>query len=688
VPSVSTPLTEGLIDGLSLNEQDLITSTLNLSASSITPSVDDVIHILDAKDKADAAGYGSAKTGINYKSITDLGKWARYALAAQAIGHNRLLGMMRSYTKPWSDGSDSEKYVWVKYYGPFSSEAFDVTLVKKIYDNNKTFFDDLVTKAKAERDKKQQKRTARAATKAASAPAAAPAAPVQKGKISGQNGLPYDVATRVFTPIIEAGIDISFDESANREVTPGGGVKRTLKATFNKGKPGEFSTPIIVRDQSFGIKGTSYNFGSTDAPKFFSGDGFKNLPEKQFVNWIKRKVSQLAAEQSSSSEDETETESLKESLEKKPVSNKVNIRESLNKIDLRTDNKYDLRNLYDSCIMNNSEKRTLAEMIDKGVKADFLHESLMDKLEGKTLTEGRQPKAWNSMFAVKVLNDYDSGKLTDNNIDEWETEYNGGIKPYPPFSTRDILRYYKQGHDIRKSASESLEESGYTDYSETGNPSWHDDYDYDEDSGYSPDLPEKYTLVGVDGNAYAIMGYTANALKREGLRNLVDQMYKEATSGDYDNLIRVCYDYVEKANIAAYNKDESLTEARMDRQKLADLPVYVIAQFYNAAVKRDQNPASYIVSKNGDDYQLRYSSGDSNLLADENMTLSSDELEELVRSTDEVKTQFLFADHTNKYNLGLICTYRDFDLSKLDKALETTKKNRSAQTKSNFKRWY
>jgi len=74
------------------------------------------------------------------------------------------------------------------------------------------------------------------------------------------------------------------------------------------------------------------------------------------------------------------------------------------------------------------------------------------------LKEGRQPKAWNSMFAVKVLNAYDSGELTDDNIDEWETEYNDGRKPYPPFPTRDILRYYKQGHDIRKSADESLEE--------------------------------------------------------------------------------------------------------------------------------------------------------------------------------------------------------------------------------------
>ena len=61
----------------------------------------------------------------------------------------------------------------------------------------------------------------------------------------------------------------------------------------------------------------------------------------------------------------------------------------------------------------------------------------------------------------------------------------------------------------------------------------------------------KYDLVGVDGNAYAIMGYTAQALKREGLHNLVDQMHKEAKSGDYDNLLRVCMSYIDKANEAA-----------------------------------------------------------------------------------------------------------------------------------------
>lgn len=61
----------------------------------------------------------------------------------------------------------------------------------------------------------------------------------------------------------------------------------------------------------------------------------------------------------------------------------------------------------------------------------------------------------------------------------------------------------------------------------------------------------KYTLVGVDGNAYAIMGYTARALRREGLSELISKMNEEATSGDYDNLIYVCDKYIGLANEAA-----------------------------------------------------------------------------------------------------------------------------------------
>lgn len=70
----------------------------------------------------------------------------------------------------------------------------------------------------------------------------------------------------------------------------------------------------------------------------------------------------------------------------------------------------------------------------------------------------------------------------------------------------------------------------------------------------------KYDLVGQDGNAYALMGYTARALKNEGLDELVSEMQKKATSGDYYHLIAVCDEYIEMANQKAeengYNDDE------------------------------------------------------------------------------------------------------------------------------------
>lgn len=58
----------------------------------------------------------------------------------------------------------------------------------------------------------------------------------------------------------------------------------------------------------------------------------------------------------------------------------------------------------------------------------------------------------------------------------------------------------------------------------------------------------KYSLVGVDGNAFAIMGYTARALKQTGHADLVENMRSRAMCGDYDNLIYVCQRYIDIAN--------------------------------------------------------------------------------------------------------------------------------------------
>ena len=67
---------------------------------------------------------------------------------------------------------------------------------------------------------------------------------------------------------------------------------------------------------------------------------------------------------------------------------------------------------------------------------------------------------------------------------------------------------------------------------------------------------EKYSLVGIDGNAFYVMGYVSKALKREGLSNLVDEYLKDAKSSDYNHLLVVSMKYIDKANKAAEQKGE------------------------------------------------------------------------------------------------------------------------------------
>lgn len=64
----------------------------------------------------------------------------------------------------------------------------------------------------------------------------------------------------------------------------------------------------------------------------------------------------------------------------------------------------------------------------------------------------RKPKFWDSQFATHVIDDFNSGKLTMDNIEEWDKKMNGGKKPSPPFNTKEIIDYYVQtGKDPRKS---------------------------------------------------------------------------------------------------------------------------------------------------------------------------------------------------------------------------------------------
>ena len=62
-------------------------------------------------------------------------------------------------------------------------------------------------------------------------------------------------------------------------------------------------------------------------------------------------------------------------------------------------------------------------------------------------------------------------------------------------------------------------------------------------------MEEKYDLVGVDGNAFSIMGYVSQAMKNEGFTNEEIKNYRnEATSSDYNNLLYVSLKYIDMCN--------------------------------------------------------------------------------------------------------------------------------------------
>lgn len=59
----------------------------------------------------------------------------------------------------------------------------------------------------------------------------------------------------------------------------------------------------------------------------------------------------------------------------------------------------------------------------------------------------------------------------------------------------------------------------------------------------------KYNLVGVDGNAYSVMGYVRNAMRREGrTKEEIAKYTEDATSGDYNNLLMVSAEMVDELN--------------------------------------------------------------------------------------------------------------------------------------------
>ena len=60
---------------------------------------------------------------------------------------------------------------------------------------------------------------------------------------------------------------------------------------------------------------------------------------------------------------------------------------------------------------------------------------------------------------------------------------------------------------------------------------------------------KEYTLIGIDGNAFAVMGYIHRIMKYEGFSvEEINEYIERATSGDYSHLLCESMDMVELCN--------------------------------------------------------------------------------------------------------------------------------------------
>lgn len=56
----------------------------------------------------------------------------------------------------------------------------------------------------------------------------------------------------------------------------------------------------------------------------------------------------------------------------------------------------------------------------------------------------------------------------------------------------------------------------------------------------------KCKLIGCDSNAFVILGKVVDALRTSGYsKEEITEFQEKATGGDYNNLLRVCMEYVE-----------------------------------------------------------------------------------------------------------------------------------------------
>lgn len=257
----------------------------------LIPTDKEIAHVYNAKQKVfdkDGSWGVNRKPGIAVNSITDIDKAVHYFLTALALD-------FPGYIRKAYEGSGNFP---TNLYLSLGILLWDSPVIQAIKDRLPQILQDETAKGekKAERAAKRQEKQAEIAQ--------------SFGKFSTDNQL-YDISFSSFSEdkfddIIKSGNDVHI-KSVNtqdkpsqdrRAMRPGQFVSAEI--VFNEGKKNEYETTI-----------TAYSIsGNEEGPIVYSSDEFRNLPNRQFNNWVKRKLNQLNSV--TTDVNGTETESLKE----------------------------------------------------------------------------------------------------------------------------------------------------------------------------------------------------------------------------------------------------------------------------------------------------------------------------------------------------------------------------------------
>ena len=218
--------------------------------------------------------------------------------AASILPHSRYLSKTW-YQSAWDrpktpNGNRFEDALFnaINYYG-----LCDTTL--------KTQFDNyLVEREKLEKEKeaKRQARAARRATMPARTTTSAAAA-TNPGKITKYDWAAFSYfPEEMFSKVVNDGCNVNIDRIVSKE-----GDRRVAGSGFNRAHR---IAKITVSDKDTGevlydkeITVTAPNSGDFTDIKVYSSEDFKNLPERQFGAWLKRKVDQVREEKAAAPQD-------------------------------------------------------------------------------------------------------------------------------------------------------------------------------------------------------------------------------------------------------------------------------------------------------------------------------------------------------------------------------------------------